>query len=384
MRRYAVTGWWTQWALRMLDAVGGRLRRPSTAAGTAAGEVRRLLLVRWERFGDLITLLPAVERAREAFPGVRITWMVAPAYADFVAGLGVVDEVWSVASWRRAIRERRRGFDLALEFHGDARWILVARRQARRVAGYGLRGGGFWLDLDVALPAGVSAATKNVRLVEAAAGARASGPFQYVQPRLRWARRSPAGEYVLIHPGCGQPSKRWGTAAWRELIAHCQWQGYEIVLAGGAQDRRLCAELAVVVAGPAAMACRDLSGRTSWSELAEWVAGAAAVVAPDTGIIHLAQALGTPTVALYGPTDPAIWGYSAAGHASLVHRLECSHCDHGVCPLVRRGEVSPCLQAITPGAVSPAVDRLMDALRRASSGPDAPPRSALVGRAPRF
>lgn len=363
----------------MLDAAGGRLRRPRTAAGIAAGEVRRLLLVRWERFGDLITLLPAVERAREVFPGARITWMVAPAYADFVAGLGVVDEVWGVASWRRAVLARRRGFDLALEFHGDARWISVARRQARRVAGYGMRGGGFWLDLDRDLPWRVSAAARNVRLVEAAAGVRASGQ---VRPRLRWARSGPAGDYILIHPGCGQPSKRWAPAAWRELMEHCQRQSYEMVLAGGTQDRRLCQKLG------AAMDCPDISGRTGWSELADWVAGAAGVVAPDTGIIHLAQALGTPTVALYGPTDPAIWGYQAAGHTILAHRLGCSHCDRGVCPLVWRGQVSPCMQAITAGEAARAVDRLMDqstdALRRASSGPGAPPRSAPVGRALRF
>jgi len=361
----------------MLDAAGGRLRRPSTAAGIGAGEVRRLLLVRWERFGDLITLLPAVERARAVFPGARITWMVAPAYADFVAGLGVVDEVWSVASWRRAVLARGRGFDLALEFHGDARWVLVARRQARRVAGNGIRGGGFWLDLDLNLPAGVSAAARNVGLVEAAAGARASG---HLRPLLRWVNRGgAAGQYLLIHPGCGQPSKRWGTAAWRELIEHCRRQGYEIVLAGGAQDRRLCQELG------AAIDCRDISGRTGWVELADWVAGAAGVVAPDTGIIHLAQALGTPTVALYGPTDPAIWGYQAAGHTILAHRLGCSHCDRGVCPLVRRGQVSPCMQAITVGEAARAVDRLMDqstdALRRASSVAGARPRAAPVGRA---
>lgn len=366
MRRYAVTRRWVQWSLAAFDAVGGRwrgrLRQPP-------GAVRRLLFIRRERFGDLITMLPALARARSLFPQARITWMVAPAYAPFAAGLGVVDEVWSVASWWRGVRERPRGFDLALEFHADARWIMVARRHARRVAGYGIRGGGFGLDHEAEFPWARHAVERNVYLVEQAAGA-AGAPVP--MPRMNWWEASTPenGGAVLVHPGCGQVSKRWAEASWRELITLCQDAGHAVFLAGGPAERALCRRLAT------ATGARHLAGGESWSGLAERVRAAGAVVAPDTGVIHLAQALGTPAVALFGPTDPVVWGYAGEQQAVAVHRLACSHCDRKRCPRVGRGQISPCMQAITPAEVAAAVGVVMG--RRPA--PARPPLAARAGR----
>jgi len=89
------------------------------------------------------------------------------------------------------------------------------------------------------------------------------------------------------------------------------------------------------------------------------------VVAPDTGIIHLARALGIPTVALFGPTDPNRWA-AAAGKRDRVlsHALPCSHCDLGRCPRLDAGSpFSPCLQAISAAEAWRAVIHLLDITR---------------------
>jgi ADP-heptose:LPS heptosyltransferase len=354
MRRYAVTRRWTQWALAALDGVGGRVW-PRRAA--RADPMRRILILRRERLGDLITMLPAIERARALYPAAAFTWMVAPAYAGFVRQWGVADEVWAVGAWWRAALARRRHFDLALEFHADARWVMVARRQARRVAGYGIRGGAFWLDHEVEFPAWLSASGRNVWLVEQAAGAPARRAWApQLRPRAAWLKTAKGWDArgsVLVHPGCGQPSKRWPESYWRQLITRVRERGWRVVLVGGPNDVELCRSLSAATSVP------TTAGQTRWEALAGMVAEAATVVAPDTGVVHLAHALGTPAVALFGPTDPAVWGYREAGYAALTQRLPCSHCDRGRCPRVARGTISPCLEAITPERVLVALEEVL-------------------------
>lgn len=362
-RKYAVTRRWHRWLLGALDFVGApwgwwRKRRARWHLLRPL-EVRRLLLVRRRRFGDLILLLPAVERARELFPRATITWLAEPQYGEFLRTAATGAEIWCPASWRE-IWQRRRQFDLALEFHGEVQSIVMARLLARRVAGYAIRGGGFLLDLEADYDWHADAATRQVNLVEAAAG----GPFsrQAHPPRLmpapEWQRgaapllhdiRTP---YVLLHPGCGQPAKRWPPERWRAPMAHCRELDLDVVLAGGPGDVALCEWLA------RSNSARNLAGRTDWGALAGLVAGAACVVAPDTGIAHLARALGVATVTLFGPTDPEVWGGRGENDANVVQRLPCSHCNRGHCrlPQARSAVAPPCMQAITVAEVSCALE----------------------------
>ncbi|MGH9483259.1 MAG: glycosyltransferase family 9 protein, partial [Terriglobales bacterium] len=326
-------------------------------------EVRRLLLIRRRRFGDLVLLLPALERARELFPQATITWLAQPEYRGFLAAAGTGVELWCPANWRVALRGPRRRFDLALEFHGELPCILLGRLLADRLAGYGIRGGGFLLDLEAEYDWGLEAAARQVRLVEAAAGRPPSSGT--ATPRLALApewRRAAApltagaqGAYVVLHPGCAQPAKFWPPERWRALIARCRERGWEVVLTGGAEDRALCDWLS---SGGVA---RNLCGRTDWGALAGVVAGAAAVTASDTGVAHLARALGVPAVTLFGPTDPAVWGgANQQPGRNLVRLLACSPCNRGRCPLPQAadGAPSPCMQAITVGEVFYALERI--------------------------
>ena len=327
VRRYGYTRGWHRWAAAGADFLGQPLRR----ARAAPHPVRSILLIRVARFGDVVLALPALEHLRRENPAARIAWLVRPEYADFLRDAAPEAEIIPVR--RGALRRRR--FDLAFEFHGHPRWIAVARRHAAWISGHGIRGLGFLLDAD-------------------APGAGTAGLPVHESPRLSLAPTwqaaaaqvlGPRSEpFVLFHPGCGQPSKAWPEENWRALIVRCAAGGMQAVLAGGPDDRSLCARLASGLPG-----LTDIAGLTGWSGLAGTVARARAVVAPDTGIIHLARALGIPTVALFGPTDPNRWA-AAAGKRDRVlsHALPCSHCDLGRCPALPRGSrFSPCLQAIS-------------------------------------
>lgn len=382
-RRYALRRGWLRVVMALGDGLGRRCWRPR---GPAAPP-HTVLCIRLERYGDALLLRPALARARQAWPDARLTWMVLRPYAEFARELGAADAIWPVASWAEAVRAaawarlRGRRFDLAIEFHGDPRTILLARWLGRRTVGCGLRGGGFWLDLNPEMPAGLPAAERCRRLVETAAGRLLPAPPP--TPRLRptpgagaVARQlldEPASGYLIAHPGCAQRSKRWPLRHWQALIQALQDEGWALVLTGGADDAGACAALA-------RGGVRCLAGKSSWQVLTALVSRAAAVVACDTGIVHLAQAVGTPAVALFGPTDPAIWGYSEPRHRSLAHRLECSHCNLGRCPKVAAGAISPCLDAIAPGAVLREL-RAVLAIRRAPPAPGGHGLAALPAAA---
>ena len=324
--RYGYTRGWQRGVAALVDGCGRILerKRPIPRA------VQSVLLIRLERFGDLILTLPMLDALRRRHPRASLTWLVRPVYADFLRQAVPGIEVVELRSG--ALRKRR--FDVAYELHGHPRWIALARRHAAWVSGHGIRGAGFLLDHDSPLAgtAGIGSSMPPwLELTPAwsAAADAALGPQ--------------AEPFIVVHPGCGQPSKRWPEAQWREFLAQCAAHETPVILAGGPADQAVCAGLAAEGAVAAV-----LSGLTDWGTLAGLVARARAVVAPDTGIIHLARALGTPTVALFGPTDPARWA-AAAGPRDrvLLHKLPCSHCDRGRCLHPAANPFSPCLQAIS-------------------------------------
>jgi ADP-heptose:LPS heptosyltransferase len=263
--------------------------------------------------------------------------------------------------------------DLAIVFHGDLRTILLARRHACEVAGYREGGGGFLLAVSGRRDPARFVRQSHLDLVsEVRARYGGLSSAHATEPRLdrdlcRAAEALPAqlGPYLILHPGAGQPSKLWFAERWLQVAqAGRQW-GWGIVLTGSQAEFSLCAEIATRLEPEATGPVLNLAGQTSLAELSALVAHARAVVAPDTGIIHLAAALGTPSVALFGPNDPRQWGYASSRHRSLVHPQPCSFCRLGQCP---RTDVSrACLRAIDAAEV---MTNLQQVVNEERSGKD--------------
>lgn len=359
---YEVRRPWLRALLFVLDRAGCLLRR---APGPfPAGKVlRRILVVRPEHFGDLVLTLPALQSLRAAFPAARIAVLVRPEYAEWISSLGVADEVWPVdVPWTRRPKGPGPGLlhmlrhppagcqsDLALTFHGDLRTILLARRCAPEVAGYREGGGGFLLSISRwrghACPVGQSHLDLMTEVQAHYGGALPSSIR--VRPLRPVAEALPVGltlPYLILHPGAGQPGKYWFPDRWVQVADAGQQSGWRIVLTGSASEYALCARIAAQLAANVLAPVWNLAGQTSLAGLSSLVAQAQAVVAPDTGIIHLAVALGTPSVALFGPNDPRQWGYQSVAHHSLVHPQPCSFCRLARCP--RRDAPRVCLHAI--------------------------------------
>ncbi len=186
---------------------------------------------------------------------------------------------------------------------------------------------------------------------------------------------TPAQPYAVVHAAPMFIYKRWTRDGWRSLAKALRERGLSTVVTGAAGDRAyldaLWSESDVVR--------RD--GQLSWPELAALIGGARVYAGPDTAITHLAAASGTPMVALYGPTDPRIWGPWPAGGleppwqaAGTIQRrgnvwlvqnpLPCLPCQEEGCER-RLDSHSQCLDELSVQQVLSAVDQAL-ALRQAA------------------
>jgi lipopolysaccharide heptosyltransferase II len=153
---------------------------------------------------------------------------------------------------------------------------------------------------------------------------------------------------VVLHPGARWASKIWPAASWAQLADRLSREkNLTVVITGSPGDRALAAQIEAQMQEKA----WNLAGRTSLKELAGIMQKARLAITADTGPMHLAAALGTQVVALFGPTAPGRTGPFGAGHRVVRLGVECSPCFQRYCPQPR------CLTALSPDAVLAAVEK---------------------------
>lgn len=159
------------------------------------------------------------------------------------------------------------------------------------------------------------------------------------------------GPVVALAPGAAfGPSKRWPGEHFRSLAARLAGEGRTIVVLGGPDEEALGEE----IAGAAGPAGRNLCGQTSLTDAVDILALAEVAVANDSGLAHVAGAVETPVVVLFGPTSPRFAAPLAARSEELYLGLGCSPCSHRTCPLGHHR----CLRYITVDEVMASVEKL--------------------------
>lgn len=151
------------------------------------------------------------------------------------------------------------------------------------------------------------------------------------------------GSFIALAPGAKfGPAKRWPTAYWAHLAANICQHGKIPVIFGGLEDRGACEEIARVDTR-----VRDLSGKTNLGEVIDLLSAASGVVSNDTGLMHIAAAVGAPLVAIYGSTSPLDTPPMSDLATVLALDLECSPCHARTCPLKHHA----CMLDLTPDLV---------------------------------
>jgi lipopolysaccharide heptosyltransferase I len=278
----------------------------------------RFLILRMGALGDIVHTLPAVSALRESFPRARIDWLVDRKWLPVLAGNPDVTATipmerndWlAVVATVRKLRATR--YTLAIDFQSLYRaailgWLSGAPRRVGFAASYARERGAALLYTEKFTPRRRHKVEHNLELVESL-GARASEirfPLKISSEAQDQVDRIVAGselpDYFVLSPGGGWGSKCWPAERYGELHRRlAERYGWRGVINFGPGEREL-AEIVRRTSGdpPPLVKMFDLP------QLMALLRRAKFLVAADTGPLHLASAVGTPVVGLYGPTDPA-------------------------------------------------------------------------------
>jgi lipopolysaccharide heptosyltransferase II len=330
--------------------------------------VRSILVMRLYFLGDVLLSTPVIEALKVRFPDASLSVLIKKRAREILANNPFVDEVieydaverYHGLRWaaRLARGLRRRRFDLAVDLTGDLRtsWLLFAIEPRYRV-GFNHVGLGFLLDRSIPYRAtghGVEHLLDSVRPVGAALEEPAprmyltEGERSEARPLVSELRPERGAGFLGLAPGANWPFRRWAPDRFGELAIRARERlGLRSVVTGGAADGGLAEAVVAASRGSAT----SLAGRLSVREFAAVAAEARAVVANDSGPLHIAASVGTPVVGLFGPNTPEIYAPRGAPSRIVWHRFPCSPCGQRRC--VRPDD--PCMAAIT-------VDEVFDAL----------------------
>jgi lipopolysaccharide heptosyltransferase II len=306
-----------------------------------------VLAVRLGAIGDVVNALVFAAALKEARPGVRIGWVVHPLAAALVEGHPCVDRVhqWKrgggLVELARLVREiRAERYELAVDLQRIQKSALVARLSgAPRVLGYDRARAKelSWLWTKERIPPREQGRHMVLHYLDFARhlGAGSCAPrhsFPADPAAEAWAEervRELEGEPVLVNVGATKPANRWIPARFGELAHGLSLDpGVPVCFTGGPGDRAT-ADAARAAAGDARV--RDLVGRTSLRQLVALTRRARLFVGCDTGPMHIAAALETPVVALFGPADPARTGPWGQAHRVVRVPPPCAPCNRRTC-----------------------------------------------------
>jgi heptosyltransferase-3 len=348
---------------------------------------KRILVVALRRLGDVLLTTPLIRSLKRAWPDAAIDALVFAGTEGILAGNPDLAEVIAMPARPGAgqalalLRNLWRSYDLAVSTQSGDRPTFYAWAAGRHSVGF-VEGVGvlarmkrFALTHPVDLVRDSHRVREVLLLSDALGVAPVAELVAPVGPPSPGA--APHGPYAVIHAVPMFRYKRWTDEGWRGLAAGLRARGLAIVTTGGPGER---AQLDAIFEARSDLT--RLEGALSWPELATLIKGASVYVGPDTSVTHLAAATGTPTVALYGPTDPRLWGpwpsggldppWAAAGtiqtrgNVWLVQNpLPCLPCQQEGC-LRRIDSHSQCLDELTVGRVLDAVDAALARPRAAA------------------
>lgn len=320
-----------------------------------------ILIVRLSALGDVVHAIPAAAALRRAFPEARIDWLIEARHRDILELVTVLDRIVVVrqstlGGWTRVLRELRTAhYDVALDFQGLTKSAVLARGSgARRVFGFSL-----WHLREKSARPFYTGATdaegghtiqKNLRLLRTLGieDSRIEFPLLPVDSPALTTLRTTIGDaqYALINPGAAWPNKRWPPERYGALAASIRDQHrlMPVVLWGPGEEDM--ARTVVNASNGAAL----LAPPTAVRDIVALSRGAALFVAGDTGPLHIATAVETPTVSLFGPTNPARNGPFSPADVVVSRADRCG------CHIARRcHQAQWCLADIGVADVSAAI-----------------------------
>lgn len=330
-----------------------------------------ILVVRFSSIGDVLLTTPLLRAIRTKWPGARVTMLTRRQFVPLVSDNPNLTGVLEVAP-DDGIRElarliRRAEYTHILDLQGGLRTAPLRLLAGGPWTGYSHRRLARELLIRFKHDAYKDDVPVPERYFEAAAGLGVvpdGGPPEFfLDPASEasaaaWLGRADVGTrrpLVAVAPGAAHATKRWPVERWVELVRQVAGTCADIVALGGPEDAAVGAEIAARSGTGVASAAGELSLQETGAVLKR----AAALVSGDTGVMHMATGVGTPVVALFGPTVRQFGFFPYGARASVVERdLGCRPCSsHGTeeCPLGHHR----CMREIEPALVLATLTRAL-------------------------
>ncbi len=331
-------------------------------------EMHKVLFFKPGAIGDLLHTLPALQALRKKFPSAYVTVVVSPGLESLIQGTHVADrvQVFDKSRIKRRLKDlidfglllRNECYDLFIDMQpsvrslilrwlSGARYVLVYRKRMMSGAGdQRLHAADNFLE--TIRPLGLDGSVDNIKLPITPDALRNIDRFLM--------ERSIDDNRPLIALNCSvgaaRPARNWFPERFAALADRLIDElGAQVIFVGGNEDRELVRSVLADMKNRAVSAAGDLS----LSDAAALLARCKCLVSADTGPLHLATAVQTPVVGLFGSTDPRRTGPIGRGHQVISKGLACVPCEKKHCPLGNRA----CMAGITVDEVFNAVGRIL-------------------------
>lgn len=362
-------------------------RAPETRTPASLPPEGRLLAIRPGGIGDAILLVPALRRLRAAAPGRALDVVCESRNAEVFRLAGVADRIFEFDTQPiRTLRALRRGpWALALDseqFHHFSAVFAVLSRAPLRV-GFGINPARFGLYTHL-VPYDTRGPEREqfMRLVTQSGACAEGDPHAENAEGNSHAENAENAEsghgsaFVLCHAGGSIPSKRWPAAAFAEFCVKLhEKSGLSCIFVGGREDKEYAKEIIGFIRTfehSADSACFQTTqhgsappawidnrvGTLTLAQTASACREAVLCVGPDSGIAHLAVAVGTPAVVLFGPSDPGKWGPPPGLGEAVRVDVPCAPCSMFGCVKPCLNHV--CMDRIPPETVLAAAEKFID------------------------
>lgn len=340
-------------------------------------EAKNILIVKLSAIGDVVHTLPSLAAMREMCPTAHITWVVEEASADLITDHPALDRLivfrrkrWienvrrrenmggtvsDILKFIRELRERR--YDVVIDFHGLFKSSLVVLLSgARRKLGYDSMQelSGLFLNEKIVEDMGKHAVDRYLDFVRYLGGKVGTPEFlipvttenkKNIERLLKANNVDMSERFVAVNPVAYWDTKLWDNDKFARLCDRIVTELQHKVVFTGSKDDDTIDHIRKQMTQPAV----SVEGRTTLRDLAHLYTLSSALITTDSGPMHIAAAVNTPTVALFGPTDPARTGPYGKGHRVVRKELDCSPCFLKRCATMR------CMKEISPDEVFDAV-----------------------------
>jgi len=319
------------------------------------------LVVKLSSLGDVIQTLPVLPPLKRKYPDANITWLVEEESAQLIGNHPLIDhllvfrkkkwlkDVANLRKWAQFFREmsnfvkelRLYTYDLIIDFQGLLKsGMFVGICRGKRKVGFcpGREKSHIFLNEKIPFPTFTLHAIDRYLYLIKSLGC-SSQPPEFSIP-VRQVHRDRIVEFfqekkididkpvVILHPGTRWKTKMWEENKWALLgDLLCQKNGAQIILTGSREDFSLVRRITSKMRLPGI----NTAGKWGLKELAFLQTQAHVIVVPDSGPMHLAAALGTPVVALFGPTDQTRTGPYGNIHKVIIKPVECRPCFQRTC-----------------------------------------------------